>query len=110
MTLGRPGLVQRSFHLDPLDRQTGSLVVVRPDLVNDLGGRQSVGVDSNGASSLQMIDELKNGRLVGGSVEVADQVVLPNHAHEAGVQTVGDRLAGTLKTGGGDTNAVLATV
>ena len=88
----------------------GSLVLVGPDLVHGLGRRQPVGKDADGAPRLQMIDELDDGRLVGGGVEVADQVALRRHPHRAGVDAKGDRLAGALKAGGGDAEAILAAV
>ena len=76
MALRRPGLVQRPFHLDPMDRQPRPVVLVGAHLVDDLRRRPARRGGSNGAPGLQVIDELDDGRLVGRGVEVADQVVL----------------------------------
>src|SRR5271157_2725282 len=96
LTGGRPGVVEWSFHLDPLDGQSGALVFVGSDLMNDLGPCQAIGEDGNCRVRLEGDDEFDNGRLVGRSVEVADQALSTCQLSSGDPHAIGDGLAGTL--------------
>ncbi len=107
---GRPGVVQRPFHFDPLQRQSAALVFVSPDLVDGARPRQTIRQDLNARARLHVLDEFRHGRLVGRCVEITNQAAFARQRSAARRDAIGHRLAGTLKTGGRDAETIVAAV
>ena len=88
----------------------GPLYLSAPILFTVCAAARPYGRDADVVLRLEVIDELDHRRLVGGRVEVADQVVLRAHQHRPGIDAEGDRLAVALDRRGGDAEAVPAAV
>ncbi len=77
MALRRPRLVDRTLHLDRLDRQTRAGPLLAPHLLHRVRVGETVGEHRNRRPRLHVPHELEEGRLVGRGVEVADEAVGP---------------------------------
>ena len=101
---GRPGFVQRSFHFHPLNRQARSLPLVGTLHMDGIGPGQTIREDVDVLAQVDPLDKFKDGRLVGGRVEVADQAALAGHLRSprGRPDPKGDRFAAALKSRSGN--------
>ena len=110
MAFRRPGVVQRAFDLDPVDAQPRSLIIVGTDFRDGLRVRQPIRRDADVIASLEVIDELRHSWLVGGGIEVADEMVLRPHQHRSRINAKRYRLAVTLMAEGRDADAIPTSI
>ena len=105
-----PRLVQRSFNLDPLNPQARSVVFFGTHFRHRLRASQSIRRDANVIASLKVVDEFRDCRLVGSSIEVTDEMILGPHQHRPGVDAIGHRFPGALKAKRRDADAIAPAI
>ncbi len=99
-----------TFHLNPLDGKARPLVSVRSDLADMLSRSETVRQDADRVPRLKTVNEFDDLRLTGRSIEIADQMRLPCHQHQPGIDTVRHRLPVALDALRADAEPVIAAV
>ena len=83
MALGRPGFVDRPFHVDPLHRQPGPGVLVGPDRMHQLGRGQPIGQNRNAGLGLDVFDKLEHFLPIARTLTISFGTKVPQRSHTA---------------------------